>query len=56
MKTLKKGTCYWRFKGHNTYHYGYVTFVGYGLVRMGLWIGDRSRGPVVDPHDIDFKQ
>lgn len=48
-------SCYWRFKGEKIYHYGWPTSVNGGLVRMGLWNGDTSHGPVVDPHDIEIR-
>lgn len=53
---MKTGSCYWRFKGGDkAYRYGYATFVGNGLYRMGLWNGDTTRGPLIDPADIEVK-
>lgn len=40
--------CYWRYKGEKEYHYGYPTLVGSGLVRMGVWHGDGTMGPMVE--------
>ena len=52
---MKIGQCYWRFKGEKAYRYGYATHEGRGLYRMGLWNGDTSHGPIVDPYDIEVK-
>jgi hypothetical protein len=56
MKPLQKGSCYWRFKGRMSYHYGFASYIGHGLWRMGLWVGDLRHGKIVDAEDIDFKQ
>ena len=49
---------YWRFKrdAPGPWHFGYQTPVGSGLVRMGLWHGDTSRGPIVDPAEIETRE
>ena len=52
---MKLGQCYWRFKGEKAYRYGYVTAVGKGLYRMGLYNGDTTRGPIVDPVDVEVR-
>ncbi len=52
---MKTGQCYWRFKGEKAYRYGFATSVGQGLYRMGLWNGDTSHGPIVDPHDVEVR-
>jgi hypothetical protein len=46
---------YWRFKGEKEYRFGYCTFVGRGLYRMGPWNGCTDRGPIVDPEDIEVR-
>lgn len=46
---------WWRKKGTLTWHFGYCTHVGSGLVRMGAWNGDESHGNVVDPADIEWR-
>ncbi len=48
-------SCYWRFKGEKAYRYGYPTLAEKGLVRMGLWNGDDSHGPFVDPDEIEIR-
>lgn len=54
---IMRERCYWRFKGEKVYHYGYPTPIqGVGLVRMGLYNGDESNGPVVDPEEIEEKK
>lgn len=53
---MRTGECYWRFRGEKAYRYGWVTEVKHGLYRMGLWNGDTSRGPIVDPNDVEVKQ
>ena len=48
---------YWRPKGSFEWRFGYVTNVsGYSLIRMGLWAGDNSRGPVVDANEIEWRK
>lgn len=48
--------CYWRFKGEKQYRFGFPTWAkGMQLVRMGLWNGDWSHGPIVDPFDIEVQ-
>lgn len=47
--------CYWRFKGDKAFRYGWPTMVDGGLVRMGVWNGDISRGPIVDPSEIEVR-
>lgn len=51
---MKTGPCYWRFKGEKAYQYGYVTEVGNGLYRMGLYHGCDNKGPIVKPIDVEF--
>ena len=50
-------TVYWRFKSSTPgpWRYGYMTEAKSGLVRMGFWHGDSSRGPLVDPRDIETR-
>jgi len=45
--------CYWRFIGDKSYRFGYPTLVKGGLVRMGLWNGDDTHGPIVNLADIE---
>jgi hypothetical protein len=52
---MKTGTCYWRFRGEKAYRYGYASAVERGLFRMGLWNGDYTHGPIVDPQDVEVK-
>lgn len=52
---MKTGMCYWRFKGQKEYRFGYASPVGGGLYRMGLWNGDTSNGPIVDPHEVETR-
>ena len=52
---MKIGQCYWRFKGEKAYRYGYAIEIENGLYRMGLWNGDVSHGPIIDPIDIEIK-
>lgn len=52
---MKTGECYWRFKGEKAWRYGYATQEKQGLYRMGLWNGDTTRGPLVDPFDIEVR-
>lgn len=52
---MKTGQCYWRFKGQLEYRYGFATYENNGLYRMGLWNGDTSHGPIVDPNDIEIR-
>ena len=47
---------YWRFKGIGVWRYGWPTPIEHGLVKMGLWNGDRINGPIVDPNEIEIKQ
>lgn len=48
---------YWRFKNDvpGPWRYGWMTQVGSGLVRMGWWNGDTTRGPIVDPNEIETR-
>jgi hypothetical protein len=48
-------SCYWRFKGEKAYRYGWPSSVERGLVRMGLYNGDTTHGPIVDPHEIEIR-
>ncbi len=50
---MRTGECYWRFKGHLEYRYGYATHVKGQIWRMGLWNGDDAHGPLVNPADIE---
>ncbi|MCK9571593.1 hypothetical protein M0R72_21765 [Candidatus Pacearchaeota archaeon] len=52
---MRTGQCYWRFRGEKAYRYGYATEAGRGLYRMGLWNGDDSHGPIVDPYEIECR-
>lgn len=53
---MKMGqSCYWRFKGEKAYRYGYPTLAEKRLIRMGLYNGDTSKGPLVDEKDIEVK-
>ena len=49
---------WWRFKSQApcVWRFGYMTDVSGGLVRMGYWHGDASRGPVVDPTEIETRE
>ncbi len=49
---------YWRFKTSNPtpWRFGYVSQVTSGLIRMGFWNGDTTRGPVVDPEETEWKE
>jgi len=47
---------YWRVKGTAYWHYGWKTSIGDGLVHMGLYNGDTTRGPVFDLVDIETRQ
>lgn len=49
-------SCYWRFKDEKRWRYGYPTRLKDGLIMMGLWNGDRQRGTVVDPNDIEVRK
>ena len=51
-------SCYWRFKGEKAFRYGYPTMIRgtRGLVQMGLYNGDRSGGPIVDPSEIEVRR
>lgn len=51
---MKSGECYWRFRGEKAYRYGYVSHVKGRLYRMGLWNGDTTHGPIVDPADVEL--
>lgn len=53
---MKPGQCYWRFKGEKAWRYGYASHEKGQLYRMGLWNGDYSHGPIVDPHDIEVQR
>jgi hypothetical protein len=50
---------WWRFKREapGPWRFGFRTEVNgsSGLVRMGLWHGDTTLGPVVDPREIETK-
>jgi hypothetical protein len=52
---MREGACYWRFKGEFAYRYGYCTYANNGLYRMGLYNGDTSHGPYVDPNDVEIR-
>ena len=52
---MRTGCCYWRFKGEKAYRFGFATPVEGRLYRMGLWNGDTSHGPIIDPADIEFE-
>ena len=49
---------YWRFKGDRPgpWKFGYRTSIHGGLVRMGLWNGDTSHGPIVAPAEIETRR
>jgi hypothetical protein len=47
---------YWRPKGTIAWRYGWPTDAGNGLIRMGFYNGDTSRGPVVLQSDIEFRE
>lgn len=53
---MKLGDCYWRFKGKKQWRYGWITITEHGLLRMGLWNGDTTRGAIVEEKDVDIKQ
>jgi len=55
MKMKFNINCYWRFIGDKEYKYGYPTRADKGLVRMGLWNGDYTKGPLVDIKEIEVK-
>jgi len=56
MATPESGSMvYWRVKGQFIYRFGYVTYCGSDLIRMGSWNGDVTNGPVVDPEEIEWK-
>jgi len=48
---------WWRFKTKGgPWSFGFMTEApGPNLVRMGLWNGDTSRGPVVDRDEIETR-
>ena len=50
---------YWRFKKNSPgpWFFGYRTSISgsHGLVRMGLWNGDTTNGPIVDPYEIETR-
>lgn len=48
---------YWRFKTDRPgpWRFGYQTHLSGGLVRMGLWNGDETHGPIVDPSEIETR-
>jgi hypothetical protein len=46
---------HWRKKGTTVFHFGYVTHLANGLVRMGFWNGNTSTGNVVDPSEIEWR-
>lgn len=48
---------YWRFKSDKPgpWRFGYRTNLSGGLVRMGLYHGDTTRGPIVDPSEIETR-
>jgi len=48
---------YWRFKceAPGPYRYGWVSDAGAGLWRMGMWNGETTRGPIVDPREIECR-
>jgi len=50
-------SCYWRFKKDGrAYRYGWPTHdQKSGLVRMGVYNGDTTRGPLVDETEIETK-
>ena len=49
-------TVWWRFTTQGgAWRYGYVTPVGHGLIRVGIWHGDTTRGPVVSVDEIETK-
>lgn len=51
---LQVGSCYWRFKGNREYRYGWAQPIPHtNLWRMGLYNGDHTHGPIVDPNDIE---
>jgi hypothetical protein len=52
---MRTGQCYWRFRNEKAWRYGYATHEAAGLYRMGLYNGDTSHGPIVDPHDIEVR-
>lgn len=52
---MPTGMCYWRFKHDKAWRFGYCTYVGSGLYRMGTYNGDFHGGVLVDPNDIDWK-
>lgn len=52
---MKSGECYWRFKGEKAWRYGYASRAERGLWRMGLWNGDMSHGPYVDPDEVETR-
>ena len=50
---------FWRFKKDKPgpWFFGYKTTVrgSQGLVRMGLYNGDTTNGPIVDPSEIETR-
>lgn len=52
------GQLYWRFKRNAPceWRYGYCTWLGNGMVRMGAFNGDISHGSVVDPIEIEWRE
>jgi hypothetical protein len=47
---------YWRFRQcGGVWRFGFVSDASSGLIRLGYWHGDTSRGPVVDPDEIEWR-
>ena len=48
---------YWRFRNRApcAWKFGFMTHLSNGLVRMGLWNGDTTHGPVVDRDEIETR-
>jgi hypothetical protein len=52
------GIVYWRFKTDvpGPWRFGYATSGPAGLIRMGLWNGDRNHGPLVSSDEIEIRR
>jgi hypothetical protein len=53
---MKSLMVWWRIKGKHVWHFGYMTDIGNGLVRMGPWLGSVDRGPVVSRDEIETRE
>lgn len=49
---------WWRPRGTGRpqWYFGYVTYLGSDLIRMGAWNGDTTHGSVVDYTEIEWRE